>query len=771
MAQQLDKSLNLTMDAAGIGVIRWLFEFALSIPLGFLLAFTVLLSLVEAGSSGATKAAKALATGASWTIGHLFFAAIAIAKGVFVIPLKLATLLIAAVYRAISASGTFGVVAITAVYEGVKNYASVFSRPPKHLYRKLAAIACVAIVVMLPVKFLETAPDQISILKGSVLGATRDGYSDIASFNLASAQANFLEARESLDSLNAGMRAMVEVLPAGKDGLHASSAGESLSLAGAYISQGLAAPQGEEGGAPPSAVAMLARLSDSLRLSLPHLTAAQASLTSINPGSVPPEFRDKFAAAASSLPRVNAAVSDSISLSKTLLSLLGGEGPRRYAVLFQNNNELRPAGGLIGSLAFVDIEDGKVANIEVPGGGPYDFQGYLSEHIKAPKPLSLINARWELQDANWYPDWPTSAAKVAWFLEHAGYSSVDGVIAVQATTLEKLLAVTGPIDFPEYGVTLTNENVLKEIQRQVELEYDLEENKPKAYIGELLPRVMEKLLAQNSGDLIATLGLVKSEIREKNILVHFRDEDSNKAFARRGWQPSIADASTDYLSIIHANIGGGKTDGVISESREQEITINSDGSVTAELTIIRAHNGDPADPFEGVNNVDYVRVYVPEGSELISFEGTKAPASNLFETPQVYFRDDEELAKIEGRVVIDEATGTRITQEFGKTVFGNWLQVNPGNVVVAKIKYRLPFTIQPYDVFNPNIKNGYSLIAQKQAGARDIPYSVSLRYPSDWLVGWNKAVGSGEVSVLGPGLTVFEGVLNEDAAFAVSFED
>ncbi|OJI06362.1 hypothetical protein BK004_04335 [bacterium CG10_46_32] len=751
-----------------IAILRWFFEFILSIPLGFLLAFTVLLTLVEVFNRGAVKTARAAGHGTSWAIQHTFFLIIAGVRATLVIPIKLITLACMAIYRTISSAGSFAIFTTHAFWEAVKNYALIFSNPPKQLYRKLAAVACIGIVVMLPVKFMEIAPDQIRLLKGSVLGATKQGYQGLASFDLVQAQGDFEQARTNIDSLNIAMRAMVLVLPAGQDGLHAITAGDELAKAGTYLAQAFEAQDvaSENQGILP----LLARVQESLSQSLPHLTAASKNLAAINADKVPDEFAEKFRSAQQLLPQISAAVAESSELFGTLADVLGANGDRRYVVLFQNNNELRPAGGFIGSLAFIDVRDGAITNIEVPGGGAYDFKGYLSEQVKAPKPLSLINSRWELQDANWYPDWKTSAEKVMWFLEHAGYSSVDGVIAVQATTLEKLLGITGPIEFPDYQVTLDENNVLNEIQNQVEFEYDKVENKPKQYIGELLPRVLEKLLSLNGNQMLSALELVKSEIKAKDILLYFTDEETNQAFIKRGWQPSLIASNGDYLSVVHANIGGGKTDGVIKESWDQEVVIDADGTVTVALTIIREHRGDPANQFERYNNVDYVRVYSPEGSELISFEGVKPPSSSLFKIGEAYLQEDTELAQIEGKVIIDEASGTRITNEFGKTVFGNWLQVNPGKVLVAKVRYKLPFKIKPFDLLNPNAKNGYSLIMQKQAGARAIPYSVSVRYPSDWLVPWQKAVGKGNVQVLGPGLVVFEGDLSEDTGFAVSFE-
>ncbi|MBI2636763.1 MAG: DUF4012 domain-containing protein, partial [Parcubacteria group bacterium] len=385
------------LKKAAFASLRWLFEFVLSIPLGFLLGFTVLLTLIEASNRLSVRGARSLGAGVSWLIQHVFFVIIAAVKAILVIPVKLVTFACMAAYRAVASGGLLALVAATALWEGAKNYVSVFTRPPKHLYRKLAVLTAIGIVVMLPVKFLETAPDQIRLLKGSVLGATKDGYQGLASLDLESAQASFASARSAIESLNLVMAVAVSVLPAGQDGLHAITAGDELAEAARYLADAVAPPHGAGGEA--GGLALLSRIQESLTASLPHLALAAENISAIDPRNIPPEFSEKFRAARDLLPRVAGAVQDGSELFAILADVLGANGDRRYVVLFQNNNELRPAGGFIGSLAFVDVRGGKVTNIEVPGGGAYDFQGYLSEHVLAPKPLSLINARWELQDA------------------------------------------------------------------------------------------------------------------------------------------------------------------------------------------------------------------------------------------------------------------------------------------------------------------------------------------------------------------------------------
>ena len=765
-------------------ILRWLFEFLLSIPLGFLLFFQVLLKLVETGNRLAVTGGRKVSTAASWAIEQAILTAVSLLKGIIIIPIKLVSILFLVVYRVISWFGLFIVSLGNGAYEMAGNYLKPFIRPPRHFYKKVIAVGIVAGLVIIPVKMMSNAPYQIRAFEGKVLGATKDGFAALSGINESISQgrvtaasdswdiagAKFSQAKDTIDSLNILVRGAIKLLPQGKDGMRAIQAGEDLAQAGNYITEALA-PLIGDGLPDASVIDTITNLSLSLHIALPYISSARTHIESIDEQNLPDAYKEKFLKARALLPDIEDAVRDFNDFADSLVAVLGGEGAKRYAVLFQNNNELRPSGGFIGSLAFIDVRDGVIENIEIPGGGSYDFQGSMSEHVISPRPLWLVNPHWELQDSNWYPDWPTSAAKVAWFIESSGQPSIDGVIAIQATTFEELLRILGPIEFEEYEVVLNADNVLDEIQYEVELGYDKSENKPKEYIAELAPRILEKILASDSGQLVEILSLLKSEINQKNILLYFRDTEINQEFLDRGWEPSIVDSDMDYLSVIHANIGGGKTDGVIKEDWNQVITIDEDGNAIAELTIRRRHNGDPNHLFERFNNVDFTRAYVPSGSELISFTGIKPPPARMFDEPKSFYELDVGLLEIEGNPIVDESSGTRITQEFGKTTFGNWLQVDPGNILTSKIRYKLPFKIKPYDVLNPDISNGYSLLIQKQAGARAIPYTIQLKYPWQWEVSWQKSVGSGVVKVLGPGLTVFEGELSQDSGFAVMFKE
>ncbi len=111
-------------------------------------------------------------------------------------------------------------------------------------------------------------------------------------------------------------------------------------------------------------------------------------------------------------------------------ALLGFEGKREYVVLFQNNMELRPGGGFIGSYGLVKLDKGRVTDFTVHD--VYDADGKLSTHIDPPYGLQrYMGAKhWFLRDSNFAIDFPQDAKQAETFLQLETGENVDGVIAI-----------------------------------------------------------------------------------------------------------------------------------------------------------------------------------------------------------------------------------------------------------------------------------------------------------------------------------------------------
>jgi hypothetical protein len=414
-------------------------------------------------------------------------------------------------------------------------------------------------------------------------------------------------------------------------------------------------------------------------------------LSQIKPDSLPEQYSNLLREAQSSvLPTLNRSLSEASDINIVLNTILGAKHKQRFFIAFQNDNELRASGGFLGSFAVVDINKGQIQNLNVPSGGTYDVQGQQSANLTPPSALSLINSRWELQDANWWVDWPTSARQIEKLYESAGGSSVDGVIAFDTSVLEKFMELTGPIVLSDYNLTLTAENVIEETQYHVEVGRDLSVEKPKQIISSLTPLLIKKLEDKIKSDPLSVANVLLEALKSKHVQIYSKDQQTKIALSNLGWDGSLHNQiGADSLAIVHSNIAGQKTDAVMDDSVDYEISIDQDGIARAKLIISREHKGVKGDLFTGVRNVDYVRVYVPEGSELISAYGFTQPDGYFFDAPQNNSHTPNELIP-EIQATVDSESKTLTYEELGHTVFANWLMTDPGHTSTGVLVYRLP---------------------------------------------------------------------------------
>lgn len=568
--------------------------------------------------------------------------------------------------------------------------------------------------------------------------------------NFEAAALNFDQAYEDLDRIAGDINSLggiivesskyVPFLSKLSSGSHMVEAGKDLSEVGALISQNVGVLEKIKNpvNSDQSNVSYLKIFQDSkdnLNKIAELLKSAEENLNSVNVDDIPENQRGRFIELKDKLPQANKYLSEFVANEKIFADILGGNGPRKYLFLFQNNQEMRATGGFIGTYAIIDIFNGRVRNFFVDG--IFNPDGQLQERIVPPAPIQKISANWSMHDSNWFPDFPLSAEKATAFYEKTGGPTVDGVIALTPTVLEKLLAITGPIEMPEYGVTIDKDNFIENIQTEVEENYDKELNQPKKILSDIAPKILDKIFnPDNVSDVAKTMGILSDSLNERHILIYAKNWEIEKVLSAQGWSGEVLDTQKDYLSVINTNINGFKTDGVIDEKIEHVAEIQPDGSIIDNLTITRHHNGGST-PYEWWNkvNANYMRVYVPKGSKLISVNGqTREFDSPPLDYDALGYKRDPQVKMEEDSILVDEESGTRIYEDSKKTVFANWVYVSPQETVEVKYTYLLPFKIDTNLTTKP--ADAYSLLAQKQSGSAGSSFVSKIIYPDFYKILW-----------------------------------
>ena len=163
---------------------------------------------------------------------------------------------------------------------------------------------------------------------------------------------------------------------------------------------------------------------------------------------------------------------------------------------------------------------------------------------------------------------------------------------------------------------------------------------------------------------------------------------------------------------------------------------------------------------------------------MIAATGFTSPPAELFRGTEPTASIDADLQKISGTFTRDPATGVTINSEFDKTVFGHWVQTQPGSESVVSMTYKLPFRVTlPTSSVHPIQRlllgddaeqeiDSYSLLIQRQSGKKNVIFNSTIMLPEQFRIVWN---GSTDDSRAGSsqGVFTYSTELNTDKFIAL----
>jgi hypothetical protein len=280
---------------------------------------------------------------------------------------------------------------------------------------------------------------------------------------------------------------------------------------------------------------------------------------------------------------------------EALRSLIGWGGTKTYLVLNQDSAELRPAGGFIGSIGFLRVENGKMA--------PFEFQDvYTFErgdripgmpgYVTPPTPLTRITsiAGWKLRDSNWSPDFPSAAREAERLLELETGTRVDGVIAIDPPLIERLLGVTGPVAVPEVHQTFTAENFFLQSLLLSSLTIGADR---KDFLKVFGLRLMDRLLGITPSQWSPLAQMLQESCLSHDLQVALHDPAVQSLIIQRfHCDGAMATPFGDYVMAVDANVGGGKDNYWLNRAFSAQVQLRPDGTVGHALAI-RYRNAAP----------------------------------------------------------------------------------------------------------------------------------------------------------------------------------
>ena len=462
--------------------------------------------------------------------------------------------------------------------------------------------------------------------------------------------------------------------------------------------------------------------------------------------------------------------------ARLLPDLLGASRSRTYLILAQNNDELRATGGFISAVGKLTLDEGEI--VEIVFEDSYAVDDFHHPYPDSPLPVLRYMGidQWVFRDSNWSPDFPTSAQKAIELYRVSRELEVDGVLAVDQHALQTIVAALAPLEVEGWPEPLTEDNVIPLVRlawSPTELEnwsgFDVAWwRQRKRFIGDLFGAMQAKV--ETAPEQINWLVLGRAVVQaldERQLQIWLVDSTGAAAdlLAEQGWNGAVHQTIGDYLMVVDANLGYNKVNAVIQESLDYRVLVGADGSIQSTLTLQHVNGStggttcDPrphygADYDDLINRCywDYLRVYVPAGSQL--FAATAHPIS-----ADLVLTGQRQLGAAE---VLPEGDD--------KTIFASFFVLPRGQEIESRFVYQLP---------EATLERGdagwrYRLLVQKQAGTSAIPLHVTVVLPpgssvqsAELFTGTHDGQAALQPE---PSTVVFDVTLERDRFFEVVFQ-
>ncbi len=446
-------------------------------------------------------------------------------------------------------------------------------------------------------------------------------------------------------------------------------------------------------------------------------------------------IRNAIVPIADQLPALDTSMGQALSLLEWLVPLSGFPDEKTYLVLLQNADELRPTGGFIGNIGLVTVDAGDIKSIEFED--VYALDNLVANTWKDTPPAVMTRelgiSAWFLRDSNWSPDYPQSAARLIDVYQRETQQgrninvTLDGVIALQPEFFRRILRMTGPLTVEDQ--TFTADDFFDQLQFETQVGFH-QEGRPteqrKDIVKKLGDVLITTLLSLPANQWPSLLNVATVSLEQGDMLVYAKDPSVQEILDRRSWSGRTIGTDEDYLWVIDANLAALKTDGVMDKRVFYSVDFTDPEGPVATVRL-RYTNTNRVFDWRYTRYRSYTRVYVPEGSELLSWSGSS-------KNPDVF-------------------------RELGKQVFGGFWVIEPGAIAEMVFRYRLPPRIA-------SLVEGekYRFIGQKQPGA-ERTLTLDLRFGKNVL----RATPPEDSADFGDDRYHYEGAWGKTESFEITF--
>lgn len=264
-------------------------------------------------------------------------------------------------------------------------------------------------------------------------------------------------------------------------------------------------------------------------------------------------------------------------LWKHLPDMLGASEPKDYLIAFLNPAEQHLSGGTALSFAPMSFDQGKLERQPPLNAASHQqaFRPLRWQKVHG-NPFHRPGKAYRLTHSTTPPSWSVAGNELARAWRVARRQVLDGVVVVDVVALQRLVAVSGPVEAPGYG-TLTGSNLTERLigsyDELTTVEEFSERNKGESV---LMSTFQGRLLDGNN--MPAKVRALVEAAKGRHFATFFADDELQDAFAGMGFAGDLSDTGHDYLGVFNQASIGHKADYWQRRTVSADVVLEADGS-------------------------------------------------------------------------------------------------------------------------------------------------------------------------------------------------
>jgi hypothetical protein len=208
----------------------------------------------------------------------------------------------------------------------------------------------------------------------------------------------------------------------------------------------------------------------------------------------------------------------------------------------------------------------------------------------------MLSELWLFRDANWSPDFPTSARKAIELYTYGQGVELDGAIAFDQQGAAQLIGALGPFTVEGWDDPVTGKSFVGMVRQAwnpgsegVTREWA---RTRKDFLGALAQAVLQRVRQQPETVNWSGLGqALWRMLEERHLLIYMEEPVAASWLHEQGWDGAPRQADGDYLMAVDANLGFNKVNPHVVQMLEYRVTLHADGGGTAALEVNYRHVG------------------------------------------------------------------------------------------------------------------------------------------------------------------------------------